>query len=85
MTLLLILAALLLAFAGFCVFGLSYMLTGPRMFDELAGNREQQVLGGVILTAAIALICLPVLAPVLIFPASHAQVFADTFTGQIPA
>lgn len=79
--LLLILAAVLLAFAAFCVFGLSYMLTGPRVFDEFATNREQQLLGGVILSAAIALICLPFVPSALILPASHGQVFADTFTG----
>ena len=76
------LAAVLLAFAGFCVFGLPYMLTGPRVFDEFAENREQQILGGLILSAALALVLLPFISSALISASGPVQVFALTVTGQ---
>ena len=79
--LLLIPAALLLAFGGFCVFGLPYMMTGPRVFDEFAENYEQQVFGGALLTAAIALVCVPFASAALISPTCHGQVFASAFLG----
>ena len=82
MMLLLILATLLLAFSGFCVFGLPYMLTGPRMFDEFAENREQQIMGGVLVTAVMMVAVAPFVSSALISTAGQVQVIAETFTGQ---
>ena len=81
MAILFSIAALLLAFTGFCVFGLPYMIVGPRMFDEFRENREQQLVGGITLTAAISLICVVISSSALISAGTHAQVIAMTFTG----
>tara|TARA_R110000851_G_scaffold38795_3_gene99258 strand:- start:1193 stop:1507 length:315 start_codon:yes stop_codon:yes gene_type:complete len=76
-------AALLIAFAGFCMFGLPYMLMGPRMFDQFVERREQQVMAAGLVTAAISLVLAPFISPGLISGASQAQVFAETLTGFI--
>tara|TARA_R110000850_G_scaffold17318_3_gene53404 strand:+ start:23931 stop:24245 length:315 start_codon:yes stop_codon:yes gene_type:complete len=81
--LLITLAALLIAFAGFCMFGLPYMLMGPRMFDQFVERREQQVMAAGLVTAAISLVLAPFVSPGLISDASQAQVFAETLTGFI--
>ncbi|KCZ46208.1 hypothetical protein [Hyphomonas pacifica] len=82
MMLLLILAALLIAFAGFCAFGLPYMLCGPRMLDELQDNREQQIMGSVIVGVIIMLVLSPFASSALISATAQVQVMADTFVGQ---
>ncbi|KCZ55808.1 hypothetical protein HY29_10615 [Hyphomonas beringensis] len=82
MMLLLILAALFIAFAAFCAFGLPYMLVGPRMFDEWRDNREQQIMGGVIVGAIMVLLVSPFASSALISTAGQVQVMADTFVGQ---
>ncbi|MBU1287498.1 MAG: hypothetical protein KJ871_07205 [Alphaproteobacteria bacterium] len=83
MLILLTLAALFLAFAVFCMFGLPYMLMGPRMFDQLAERRDQQVMAGALLAAAISLVLAPFFVPGLISDGSRVQVMAETLTGFI--
>ncbi|MAN47301.1 MAG: hypothetical protein GYB49_13430 [Alphaproteobacteria bacterium] len=82
MMLLLIFAALLIAFAAFCAFGLPYMLIGPRMLDEWRDNREQQIMGGVIVGAIMLLVVSPFASSALISATAQVQVMADTFVGQ---
>jgi hypothetical protein len=77
------LAALFLAFAAFCMFGLPYMLMGPRVFDQLAERREQQLMAGLLLAAAISLVLAPFFASGLISDAPRVQVMAETLTGFI--
>ncbi|WP_335590310.1 hypothetical protein [Hyphomonas oceanitis] len=77
------LAALFLAFATFCMFGLPYMLMGPRVFDQLAERREQQLMAGLLLAAAISLVLAPFFATGLISDAGRVQVMVETLTGFI--
>jgi hypothetical protein len=76
-------AVLLIAFAALCMFGLPYMLMGPRMFDQFVERREQQIMAAGLLTAAISLVLAPFVCPGLISDASQAQVIAETLTGFI--
>jgi hypothetical protein len=75
------LAGLFLAFSAFCMFGLPYMLMGPRMLDQLAERADQKVMASVLVAAAISLVLLPFLGSGLISDGSHVQVFAGTLTG----
>jgi hypothetical protein len=43
---LLAVAATCLAFAGFCWFGLPYMIAGPRVLDQLRGRLTDKALLG---------------------------------------
>lgn len=79
------LAALLIAFSAFCTFGVSYMLAGPRMLEDFADNREQQMMAGLLGTAIIALFLLPFVSPALISSPTGGQVLADLYMGQIQA
>lgn len=82
MTLLLItIAILLIAFAGFWMFGLPFMLMGPVMFDQFVERREHQVMAAGLLAAAISLVLAPFVCPGLISDASQAQVLTETLTG----
>ena len=83
MTILFTLAAFFLVFAAFCMFGLPYMLMGPRVFDQLAERREQQVMAGLLVAAAISLVLAPFFASGLISDGSRVQVMAETLTGFI--
>lgn len=85
MILLMTLAALLIAFSGFCVFGVPFMLIGPRVWDEFSKNREQQVMGGLIATAIMALVLLPFASPALISAPTDGQLMADLYLGQFQA
>jgi hypothetical protein len=77
------LAALLIAFSGFCMFGLPYMLMGPRAFDQFVERVDQQVMAACLVAAAISLVLLPFSASGLISNGSHVQVFSETLTGFI--
>ncbi|WP_353256215.1 hypothetical protein [Hyphomonas sp.] len=66
MTFALVLAVLLLAFAAFAVFGLPYMVMGPRAFEEFAERAESQVLTGILAAVALFLLVMPFAAPALI-------------------
>ena len=78
---LLVVAALCLAFAGFCFFGLPYMIAGPRVLDQLRRRlTDKAVLGG-LLTAAISLVWVLQASPALISHGSNVQVVADQMTG----
>ena len=78
---LLAVAALCLAFAGFCFFGLPYMIAGPRVLDQLRRRlTDKAVLGG-LLTAAISLVWVLQASPALISHGSNVQVVADQMTG----
>ena len=81
MVILFSIAAVCLAFSGFCVFGLPYMIVGPRMFDTFRENLEQQLVGGATLVASLALICVMISSSALISAGTHAQVIEMTFTG----
>lgn len=81
MTLILALSALLLAFSAFCVFGLPYLLAGPRLFDEFFRNHEQQVLGALLIAAMIVLTTSPFMTSALISNDVHVQVGAGTYSG----
>ncbi|MEP0316360.1 MAG: hypothetical protein ABJL57_10620 [Hyphomonas sp.] len=85
MILFMTLAALLIAFSAFCTFGVPYMLAGPRMLEDFADNREQQMMAGLLGTAIIALFLLPFVSPALISSPTGGQVLADLYMGQIQA
>jgi hypothetical protein len=78
---LLIAAALCLAFAGFCFFGLPYLVAGPRVLDQLRMRlTDKAVLGGLV-TAAISLVWVLQASPALISHGANVQVVADQMTG----
>ena len=83
MLILFTLAALLIAFSGFCMFGLPFMLMGPRAVDQFMERTDQQVMAACLAAAAISLVLAPFISPGLISDASQAQVFAETLTGFI--
>jgi hypothetical protein len=66
MTFALVLAVLLLAFAAFAVFGLPYMVMGPRALEEFAERAESQVLAGILAAVALFVSVMPFAAPALI-------------------
>jgi len=77
MTLALLVAGLLLAFAAFAAFGLPYMVMGPRAFEEFGERRDLQAMAaGLALAAA-----LPFAASGLISAAPQMQVMAETLLG----
>jgi hypothetical protein len=62
----LVLAVLLLAFAAFAVFGLAYMVMGPRAFEEFAERAESQVLTGILAAVTLFVSVMPFAVPALI-------------------
>lgn len=74
-------AGLLLAFSAFAAFGLPWLVMGNRAFEEFSERRDQQMMAGMLATAAIALACLPLLHSALISAAPQMQVFAETVLG----
>lgn len=77
MTLALLVAGLLLAFAAFAAFGLPYMVMGPRAFEEFGERTDLQAMAaGLALAAA-----LPFAASGLISAAPQMQVMAETLLG----
>lgn len=74
-------AGLLLGFSAFTAFGLPWLVMGNRAFEEFADRRDQQLMAGILGTAAIALACMPLLNSALISAAPHMQVFAETVMG----
>lgn len=66
MTFALVLAVLLLAFAAFAVFGLPYMVMGPRAFEEFAERAESQVLTGILAAVTLFVSVMPFAVPALI-------------------
>ncbi len=66
MTLALVLAVLLLAFAAFAVLGVPYLVMGPRAFEEFAERAESQVLTGILAAVALFVSVMPFAAPALI-------------------
>ena len=74
-------AALCLAFAGLCFFGLPYMIAGPRVLDQLRRRLTDKALLGGLLTAAISLVWVLQASPALISHGSNVQVVADQMTG----
>lgn len=81
MTGFLLLGFTLLALLAARVFLLPYLVWGPQAFDEFATRDDQKLMAGVLVSAAIALACLPVAASVLISGEGHMQVFAETILG----
>ncbi|MEZ5953750.1 MAG: hypothetical protein R3C13_05515 [Hyphomonas sp.] len=80
-TALLLLAALCLVFSAFCMFGLPYIVMGPRVFDQLRARASHKVWAGSLLAAAISLVWVLQASPSLISPVSGVQVIADDMTG----
>ena len=78
---LLAVAALFLAFAGFCMFGLPYMIAGPRVLDQLRLRLTDKALLAGLLTAAISLVWVLQASPALISHGASVQVVADQMTG----
>ncbi len=74
-------AGLLLAFAAFAAFGLPWLVMGNRAFEEFPERKDQQMMAGMLATAAVALACLPLLNAALISAAPQMQVFAETVLG----
>jgi hypothetical protein len=62
----LVLAVLLLAFAAFAVFGLPYMVMGPRAFEEFAERADSQVLTGILAAVTLCVSVMPLAVPALI-------------------
>jgi hypothetical protein len=81
MTVLLLSAAVCLAFAGFCFFGLPYMIVGPRMFDQLRERATDKAILGGLVAAAISLVWVLQASPALISHGADVQVVADQMTG----
>jgi hypothetical protein len=81
MTLLLVAAAACLAFAGFCFFGLPYMIAGPRVLDQLRLRLTDKALLAGLVTAAISLVWVLQASPPLISHGASVQVFADQMMG----
>ena len=83
MTLALVLAVLLLAFAAFAAFGLPFMLMGTRAFEEFAERRDTQAMA-VMLAAACGFLAASVMGgPALISAAPQVQVFAETVLAEL--
>ena len=78
---LLAVAAMCLAFAGFCLFGLPYMIAGPRVLDQLRGRLTDRALLAGLVTAAISLVWVLQASPALISHGPSVQVVADQMTG----
>lgn len=74
-------AGLLLAFAAFAAFGLPWLVMGNRAFEEFPERKDQQMMAGMLATAAVTLACLPLLNAALISAAPQMQVFAETVLG----
>ena len=81
MTALLTTAALCLAFAAFCLFGLPYMIAGPHMLDQLRLRKTDKALLAGLVTAAISLVWVLQATPALISHGADVQVVADQMTG----
>jgi len=81
MTALLLMAALCLAFSAFCMFGLPYMVMGPRVFDQLVSRTTHKAWAGSLMAAAIALVWVLQASPALISPLGGVQVVADQMGG----
>jgi len=76
MMLALLFAGLLLAFAAFAVFGLPYMVMGPRAFEEMGERRDLKVLAAGFGALAVIGAALPFAASGLISGAPQMQVSA---------
>jgi hypothetical protein len=74
-------AGLLLAFSAFAAFGLPWLVMGNRAFEEFSERRDQQMMAGVLGTAAVALACIPLLHSALVSASLHLQLFAETVMG----
>jgi len=74
-------AALCLAFAGFCFFGLPYLVSGSHMLDRLRVRLTDKAMLGGLLTAAISLVWVLQASPALISHGTNVQVMADQMTG----
>lgn len=77
-------AGFLLAFSAFAAFGLPWLVMGNRAFEEFSERRDQQMMAGMLASAAIGLVCLQFLHSALISAGPHMQVFAETVLG-VPA
>lgn len=78
---LLAVAGLCLAFAGFCFFGMPWLLMGPAAFDQLRERTTDKATLGGLLAAAIALVWVLQASPVLISDGAGVQVVADQTMG----
>jgi hypothetical protein len=74
-------AGLLLAFSAFAAFGLPWLVMGNRAFEEFSERRDQQMMAGVLGTAAVTLACVPLLHSALVSASPHLQLFAETVMG----
>ncbi len=80
----LVLALALLGLAALAVFGLPWLLVGDRAVEDFEERSDQKVFAGLLGTAFLAILAVPVAADGLIFAAQHAHVFAETVLG-VPA
>ncbi len=80
----LILAGLLLAASAIMLFGVPWLMMGPRAFDDFRHRADQRALAGIMATAVTAAAILPFAVSALISSADHMQVFAETILG-VPA
>jgi hypothetical protein len=80
----LLLAGFLLAASAFLMFGVPWLVMGPRAFDGFARRADQRALAGVMAMAILAAALLPFAGAALISSAGHMQVFAETILG-VPA
>ena len=80
-TTLLVFAGLCLAFSAFCLFGLPYMVIGPRMFDQLRSRTSHKAMAAGLVAAAISLVWVLQASPALISPMAGVQVGAIDMTG----
>ncbi len=81
MTVLFATAALSLVFAGFCFFGLPYMIAGPHVLDQLRLRLTNKAVLAGLVTAAISLVWVLQASPALISHGTGVQVVADQMTG----
>lgn len=74
-------AGLLLVFSAFAAFGLPWLVMGNRAFEEFSERRDQQMMAGVLGTAAVTLACVPLLHSAFVSANPHLQLFAETVMG----
>lgn len=83
MMMFMLLSAILVLFAGLCTFGVPYLLTGPRMFDDFSEKRDQQIMGSLLVTAMLAIVLAPFVSSGLISDVGQAQVMAEAIKGLV--
>lgn len=75
-------AGFLLGLAAFAVFGLPWLVMGNRAFEEFSERRDQHVMAGMLVSAAVLMACMPLISSVLIAAGPQLQLFAETVLGK---